>query len=83
MKNHGLLVLGESAASAFQRIYYLETACKVQCQALSAHTPLNYISPEVREAVAEVHKKRRSKEYGEKQWASMIRMLDRTSTPAS
>ena len=83
MKNHGLLALGETAASAFQRIYYLETACKVQCAALSAHTPLNYISPETREKVAAVHQKRRTKNYGVKQWESMIRMLDREPSAQS
>ena len=80
MKNHGLLALGETAASAFQRIYYLETSCKIQCAALSAHTPLNQISSELVEKVASVHRKRRTKNYGGKQWESMLRMLDRSES---
>ncbi|WP_284358648.1 class II aldolase/adducin family protein [Candidatus Phycosocius spiralis] len=35
LRNHGTLTLGESAASAFMRMYYLERACKMQVLAQS------------------------------------------------
>jgi len=36
LRNHGLLAMGESAAVAFDVMYYLEAACQIQVDALSA-----------------------------------------------
>jgi ribulose-5-phosphate 4-epimerase/fuculose-1-phosphate aldolase len=35
LRNHGVLVIGASAAEAFERLYFLERACQVQVLALS------------------------------------------------
>ena len=36
LRNHGTLTCGESAADAFNRMFFLERACKMQIMALSA-----------------------------------------------
>lgn len=40
LRNHGLLTVGESAAQAFLRMYYLEKACEIQVTAQASGTPL-------------------------------------------
>ncbi|MFE3516349.1 class II aldolase/adducin family protein [Streptomyces sp. NPDC059166] len=40
LRNHGLLTVGESAAQAFLRMYYLEKACEIQVTAQAGGTPL-------------------------------------------
>ena len=47
LANHGVLVCGESAAYAFDDLYYLERACLVQVLAQSTGKPLRRISQEV------------------------------------
>ena len=48
MKNHGVLVVGDSIASAWDDLYYLERACEAQRLAMATGRPLK----PVREAVA-------------------------------
>ena len=43
LRNHGVLVTGESLAGAFERLYFLERACQVQVLALSTGRPLAVI----------------------------------------
>jgi len=45
--NHGVLVIGATVADAFDELYYLEQACKVQVLALSTGRPLSLIEDEV------------------------------------
>lgn len=45
--NHGVLVVGESVADAFDELYYLEHACRVQVLALSTGRRLSVLSEEV------------------------------------
>jgi ribulose-5-phosphate 4-epimerase/fuculose-1-phosphate aldolase len=40
LRNHGVLVIGESLAEAFERLYFLERAAQVQVLALSTGRPL-------------------------------------------
>ncbi len=40
MANHGVLVVGESVAEAYDRLYYLERACQVQVYAMWTGHPL-------------------------------------------
>jgi len=42
--NHGVIVIGESVAEAFDDLYYLERACQVQVLAMSTGRPLRHIS---------------------------------------
>jgi ribulose-5-phosphate 4-epimerase/fuculose-1-phosphate aldolase len=43
MANHGVLVVGTSIAAAFDDLYYLERAAKVQLLALATGLPLALI----------------------------------------
>ncbi len=47
MANHGALVIGETVAEAFDRLYFLERACQAQVLALSTGRPLRPIPDDV------------------------------------
>jgi ribulose-5-phosphate 4-epimerase/fuculose-1-phosphate aldolase len=45
LKNHGVVVIGQSIAEAWDDLYYLERAAEVQIKALSTGRPLKPVSP--------------------------------------
>jgi ribulose-5-phosphate 4-epimerase/fuculose-1-phosphate aldolase len=47
MKNHGVMVVGNDAAEAWDDLYYLERAAEAQRLALSTGRPLKPVTPEV------------------------------------
>jgi ribulose-5-phosphate 4-epimerase/fuculose-1-phosphate aldolase len=47
MGNHGVTVLGETVAEAFERLYYLEKVSKTMVLAHSTGQPLNMLSHEL------------------------------------
>lgn len=47
MKNHGVLVVGGSIASAWDDLYYLERACEAQRLAMATGRPLKAVADEV------------------------------------
>ncbi len=49
MGNHGVAVLAPTVAAAFDDLYYLEMACRIQVLALSSRRELDIISNEVAE----------------------------------
>lgn len=51
MKNHGVLVVGETVAQAYRRLYKLERICRNQVLALSTQREIQVLSDEVIEAV--------------------------------
>jgi ribulose-5-phosphate 4-epimerase/fuculose-1-phosphate aldolase len=52
MGQHGVLVVGETVADAFDRLYYLERACRTLVLAYSTGQPLNVMSNDLAEATA-------------------------------
>jgi len=52
LRNHGVLVIGGSAAQAFERLYFLERACQSQILALSSGERLHILPQSVVEATA-------------------------------
>ena len=50
LRNHGVLVVGGSAAQAFERLYFLERACQAQILALSTGRALRIVPQPVVEA---------------------------------
>src|ERR1700739_4325149 len=52
LRNHGVLVIGDSAAQAFERLYFLERACQSQLLALSSGRKLHVLPQSVVEATA-------------------------------
>ena len=47
MKNHGVLVTGDTIAQAYRRLYRLERVCRNQVLALSTGRPLEVLSDEI------------------------------------
>ena len=78
MKNHGVLVTGETIAQAYRRLYMLERVCRAQVLAMGTGQPLEIIPDEI---VAKVqtpsandrHRGQRDRMYFE----AMMRVLDR------
>lgn len=77
LRNHGLLTLGSSVAEAFELMYYLDTACQIQVDALAGG----------REGIQMIDEETAKKGYLQfqgpggaevgKVWTAMLRMLDR------
>jgi ribulose-5-phosphate 4-epimerase/fuculose-1-phosphate aldolase len=53
LRNHGLLVCGPSIPQAFNLIYWLEQACRIQVQLLSCQRPLHHAGDDVVARTAE------------------------------
>src|SRR6187455_2970282 len=47
MKNHGVLVTGNTVAQAYKRLYFLERVCRAQVLAMSTGQPLEIIPDDV------------------------------------
>jgi ribulose-5-phosphate 4-epimerase/fuculose-1-phosphate aldolase len=74
MWNHGLLSCGPTIASAFNRFYTLDTACKVQAAAQALNVPLRQVPPEV----AAVHAATLDKgDNGELAFAAFYRLMEK------
>ena len=52
MGNHGVMVLGESIARAFDELFYFERACENYIKALMTQKPLRIVSDEIAEKTA-------------------------------
>ena len=52
MKHHGVMVLGNTIAEAWDDLYYLERACEVQCLALSTGRPIVPVAEAIAQATA-------------------------------
>ena len=79
MKNHGVLVTGETVAQAYRRLYRLERVCRNQILAMSAGRSLAVLSKEI---VARVQAPNAADRHprGERErlfFAAMMRVLDR------
>jgi ribulose-5-phosphate 4-epimerase/fuculose-1-phosphate aldolase len=79
MKNHGILVTGETVAQAYRRLYKLERVCRTQILALSTGRPLEVLSDDVVAAVlAPAENESHSREERERLFfEAMMRVLDR------
>ena len=53
MGNHGVLVIGETVADTFNRLYYFERAAETYIRALQTGQPLRVLSDEVASKVAD------------------------------
>jgi len=79
MKNHGVLVVGDTMAQAYRRLYKLERVCRAQVLAMGTGKPLEILSDAV---VAQVQSPaagdRHSREERERLFfEAMMRILDR------
>ena len=79
MKNHGVLVAGNTIAQAYRRLYMLERVCKAQVLAMSTGEPLELLSDEI---VAQVQAPPENDRHGRGErerlfFEAMKRILDR------
>lgn len=77
LQNHGTLTCGETIQEAFFYIYYLEQACKVQCQVLSSGQKPIMPTPELCEKAAQ-DMRRFEPDLGHRDWQALLRQLERT-----
>lgn len=77
LQNHGLLVVGRTAAEAFIYHYYLEMACKIQVDILGATDTPIHITDEAMTALHDWGSPDHGP-HGNVQWPSLTRLLDRT-----
>jgi len=76
MANHGVIVVGDSVAAAFDDLYYLERACQTQVLAMSTGRPLKRISDNLA-AVAFGEWAGRDGSYARAHFEALKRLLDR------
>ena len=79
MKNHGVLVTGDTVAQAYRRLYRLERVCRAQVLAMSTGQPLQLLSEDVIRLVQVTHPEdRHSRAERERLFfEAMMRVLDR------
>jgi ribulose-5-phosphate 4-epimerase/fuculose-1-phosphate aldolase len=83
LRNHGLLTVGDSAAQAFLRMYYLEKACEIQLAA-QAGGRLVIPPPDVCEYTARQLRGEADTDFTDEDaydlaWAALLRLLDRVA----
>ncbi|MBK8072958.1 MAG: class II aldolase/adducin family protein [Ramlibacter sp.] len=79
MKNHGVLVVGDTVAQAYRRLYKLERVCRAQVLAMSTGRPLALLDEAMVKKV-EAPNPRNSHSQAEREalyFAAMMRVLDR------
>jgi ribulose-5-phosphate 4-epimerase/fuculose-1-phosphate aldolase len=77
LRNHGLLVAGASVAQAFNLMYWLEQACRIQVDAMASGTELSMPSKSIIERTYELYQPQARRPFGEMEWPAMLRLLDR------
>ncbi|MBV8936829.1 MAG: aldolase [Alphaproteobacteria bacterium] len=80
MANHGVLVVGETVAEAYDRLYYLERACQVQLYAMWTGRALKHVPPAVVEHTLRQYAASpnyQGKPACEHHFAALKRLLDR------
>lgn len=77
MANHGVLVVGETIAQAFDDLYYLERACQVQILARSTGRPFKSVGANLAAATAAGFREPPGTEEPAKHFAALKRLLDR------
>ena len=78
MKNHGVLVVGDTVAQAYRRLYKLERVCRAQVLAMSTGRPLALLDEAMVKKV-EAPNPRNSHSQAEREalyFAAMMRVLD-------
>jgi ribulose-5-phosphate 4-epimerase/fuculose-1-phosphate aldolase len=80
LTNHGLLTVGPSIAQAFNLMYWLEMACKIQIDAMSGGAELVKPCQSVIDETYQLYQPQTRRPFGEMEWPAMLRYLDRRDT---
>jgi ribulose-5-phosphate 4-epimerase/fuculose-1-phosphate aldolase len=76
LASHGVIVVGETVADAFDSLYYLERACRLQVLARSMGGRLRAVAPDVVQRTYELMRVDAPK-YAEAHFGALKRILDR------
>jgi len=79
LRNHGLLVCGATVREAFERLYYIEMACKIQVDILSAGEEVILPSHDVCEKTARQYEENSDSILAGRDWVAVLRLLDQMS----
>jgi ribulose-5-phosphate 4-epimerase/fuculose-1-phosphate aldolase len=79
LENHGVMVIGEDIADAWQKLYFFERACEIQVLAQSTGQPLIRVSDAIAEHTAAQWLKEAPK--AATQFAAVQRLVDGTASP--
>ncbi len=74
LRNHGLLAVGPSVAETFNRMYFLEMACRAQVDAVASGIELVMPSPKM---MAETRAVMERRPMGVMEWPAMVRLVER------
>jgi ribulose-5-phosphate 4-epimerase/fuculose-1-phosphate aldolase len=79
MKNHGVLVAGDTIAQAYRKLYKLERVCRTQVLAMSTGRELNVLEPQiVQKVLAPAANETHSREERDRLFfEAMMRVVDR------
>ena len=77
LRNHGVLVCGKNIPQTFVDYHYLETACKIQINALSGDSEFSIIDDAICEKAALQYQTIDPNKRGGKDWPACLRLLDR------
>lgn len=77
LRNHGLLACGPTVQDAWNLMYWLETACKVQVDALASGAELHMPSPAIAETMARRYGPGGKINFAPMEWPALLRQLDR------
>jgi ribulose-5-phosphate 4-epimerase/fuculose-1-phosphate aldolase len=77
LRNHGLLVVGESIPEAFYNIFKLERACQVQVAALSCNVELQLPPDDVVNESYRLYLPTTRRPFGVLEWPALLRKLDK------
>ena len=76
LNNHGLLTCGPTVGEAFNLMYNLELACRVQVDSMAAQTQIRLPNTEVLEKTAHLYQPGTRRPYGILEWHAMLRYLE-------
>jgi ribulose-5-phosphate 4-epimerase/fuculose-1-phosphate aldolase len=77
LRNHGLLTAGPTVAEAFNLMYWLDQACKVQVDAMASGTELTMIPHEIALQTGDRYRKFGPPALGLLGWDALLQELDR------
>ena len=77
LRNHGLVACGPTVADAWNLMYWLETACKVQVDVLASGAEVSLPSPELAARLARRYGPQGKLDLASVEWPALLRQLDR------
>ena len=76
LRNHGLLVCGRTVPEAFDLLYHLDRACRIQVTLQASGAKYTTSPPHIAEQVAQAYEHLDAKD--RRDWPALLRLLERT-----